>query len=66
MGWLSILNIALPEVFKFINEQKQTTNPATGQPWTCPEILAAAGVQLDVEHLQLLTDMAADIAEGAK
>ena len=63
---LQIFNIVAPEVFSFINSQRQTINPATGQPWTYSEILQDAGVKLDAEHAQLLADMAADIAEGAK
>jgi hypothetical protein len=62
---IAIFNIVAPEVFSFINQQKQTTNPATGQLWTYAEILADAGVKLDAEHAQLMQDLAADIAAGA-
>jgi hypothetical protein len=62
---IAIFNAVMPEVFSFIKGQTQTTNPATGQPWTYAEILAAAGIQLDAEHIQLLADMAADQAAGA-
>lgn len=65
MSWLAILNIILPEVFTFIKQQKSTTNPATGQPWTYLEILQASGIQLDAEHAQLMADMFQDLAEGA-
>ena len=64
--FITIFNIVAPEVFSFINSQRQNTNPATGQPWTYAEILASAGIKLDLEHDQLLADMAKDVAEGAK
>jgi len=63
---IAIFNIVAPEVFGFINSQKQKVNPATGQPFTYAEILEASGIKLDVEHEQLLSDIAADMAEGAK
>lgn len=66
MEWITILNIVLPQVLGFIRAQGQKTNPATGQPWTPSEVLAAAGVELDAEDVRLLADMAADMAEGAK
>ena len=66
MEWITLLNIVLPQAIGFIKAQGQNTNPATGQPWTPAEILAAAGAELDAEDLRLLADMAADIAEGAK
>lgn len=62
---ITIFNLVAPEVFSFINSQKQKVNPATGQPFTYAEILENAGIALDAEHQQLLADMAADIAEGA-
>lgn len=65
MEWISLLNIVLPQAIGFIKAQGEKTNPATGQPWTPLEVLAAAGVELDAEHLRLLADMAADMAEGA-
>jgi protein-disulfide isomerase-like protein with CxxC motif len=63
---IAIFNIVAPEVFTFINSQKQKVNPATGQPFTYAEVLENAGIALDVEHQKLLADMAADLAEGAK
>jgi hypothetical protein len=62
---IAIFNIVGPEVFSFINSQKQKTNPATGKPWTYSEILADAAIKLDAEHAQLMQDLAADIAAGA-
>jgi len=66
MEWITLLNIVLPQAVSFLKSQAQKTNPATGQPWTYAEVLAAAGAELDVEDLRLLADMAADMAEGAK
>jgi hypothetical protein len=66
MEWITLLNIVLPQAVAFLKSQGEKTNPATGQPWTYAEVLAAAGAELDVEDLQLLADMAADMAEGAK
>jgi hypothetical protein len=66
MEWIALLNIVVPQAISFLKSQGQKTNPATGQPWTYPEILALAGAQLDVEDLKLLADMAQDMSEGAK
>lgn len=66
MEWITILNIVLPQVFGFLKSQSQKTNPATGQPWTYAEALAAGGAELDAEDLRLLADIAADMAEGAR
>jgi len=63
---VSIFNIVAPEIFSFINSQRQKTNPATGQPYTYAESLEIAGIQLDAEYEQLLRDMTADKAEGAQ
>jgi hypothetical protein len=66
MEWIALLNIVVPQAISFLRSQGQTTNPATGKPWTYPEVLAFAAPALDVEDLRLLADMAADMAEGAK
>lgn len=62
---IAIANIILPEVFALIRARRQQVNPATGQPFTYAEALEAEGLRLDAEHIQLMSDLAKDLADGA-
>lgn len=58
--WISIFNIVAPFVFQEIRNAMDSNPDASYR-----ENLEKAGIKLDVEHAQLLADMAQAVKDGA-